>query len=303
MGTDFSRAASEIIQHSEMLQTIGIRTISLVHVLNLRDLSRVETFSIEDLEAKLEMEKVKLEGKGFEVVAQMIYGFPHIELERVCQETGAGLLVIGSHGRTSPLSKIGGVTADVLQNIKIPVLEIPLRRKITGQEGFYGANYYEYELIMKRLEKAEPEWEMKCKTLTDHVLVPTDFSDFSEHAFQWIKNQNIAMPKVTLLHIQDEVKMDKHLKHKLEEFNKIDSARLTRIKDSFHVSHPETDIDFQLIYGKPTQAILDYIQTNNVSLTVMGSQGRGFWSGVFIGSVSFQVARNSSSNVLIVPIQ
>lgn len=155
---------------------------------------------------------------------------------------------------------------------------------------------------MKELEKVEPDWQIKCQSLTDHILMPTDFSDFSEGAFQWIKNLTVKLPKITLLHVQDETKISKHLKDRLDEFNKIDAERLNRMKDSFLESHPETQIDFEIKYGKPTQVILNYIKEKNITLTVMGSQGRGFFEEIFIGSVSHQVTRNSRSNVLIIPI-
>jgi len=40
---------------------------------------------------------------------------------------------------------------------------------------------------------------------------------------------------------------------------------------------------------------------NGYSLIVLGSQGRGFFNEIFIGSVSHQVARQSDVSVLLVP--
>lgn len=303
IGTDFSKAVSQIINNSGMFKTLGINKISLIHVLNLRDMNLVKADSIEEIEQKLTDQKTYLEHKGFDVNAEIIYGVPYIELERKRKETGAGLIIIGSHGKTSSSSKIGGTIADILQNIKSPVLIIPLKKTKSLPEEFSVKSLYEYEQIMRQFEKQEPDWELKSNTLVDHVLITTDFSDFSEEAFQWIKNQDIKMHKVTLLHVQDEVKIGKHLEHKLDEFNRIDTERLLRITDSFSTNHPETDIKFEIIYGKPTKVILDYIKENNITLTVMGSQGRGFFSEIFIGSVSHQVARNADSNVIIIPIE
>lgn len=302
IGTDFSKAISEIINNSELFKSIGIEKITLIHVLNLRDIIMIEKFSIEGLEKKLEEQKNILISKGYEVNSELIYGIPHIELEKKRKETNADLIVVGSHGRTSSSSTIGGTIADVLQNMKAPVLVIPLKKNETETEEFPGKNLYQYELIMKQLEEQEPDWDLKCNKLTEHVLITTDFSDFSEEAFQWVKNLSVKLPKLTLLHVQDEVKIGKHLEHKLDEFNKIDTERLIRLKDSFKNVHPETDVNFELIYGKPTQTILKFIKENNISLTVMGSQGRGFFDEIFIGSVSHQVARNANSNILIVPI-
>ncbi len=302
LGTDFSKAVSEIIDNASIFKTIGIEKISLIHVLNLRDRILVEQFSLEGLEEKLSLQKELLQNMGFEVNTELVYGIPHIELERMRKNMGAGLIIIGSHGRTSASSTIGGTIADILQNLKAPVLVIPLKKEKTEVDEFPGRNLYQYEQIMQQLEKQEPDWDLKCNTLVDHILLPVDFSDFSEKAFQWIKNQPVQLPKVTILHVQDEVKIGKHLADKLEEFNTIDSERLSRLTASFKSDHPETDIEFKLIYGRPTQEILKMIKENNITLTVMGSQGRGFFAEIFLGSVSHQVARHSNSNVMIVPI-
>ena len=302
LGTDFSKAVAKIIEHSDMFKTIGIEKITLVHVLNLRDVALVEQFTLDGLEQKLEKQKELLQQKGFEVSSELIYGIPHIELEKKRKETGAGVTIVGSHGRTSASSTIGGTIADVLQNLNAPVLVIPLEKIENRDEEMPGENFFQYEQIMRQLEKQESDWDLKSPALPDHVLLPTDFSDFSEEAFQWIKSQKIKIPKLTLLHVQDEVKIGKHLEHKLEEFNKIDADRLTRLKNSLLETHPETTVEIRVDYGKPNRLILDFIRQNEVSLTVMGSQGRGFFEEILIGSVSHQVARKADSNVLIVPL-
>lgn len=302
LGTDFSKAVATIIDHAEVFKTIGIQKISIIHVLNLRDVVMAEKFTVEGLEKKLETQKQQLQQKDFEVHAELIYGIPYIELEKKRQELGAGLTIVGSHGRTSSSSTIGGTIADVLQNLQAPVLVLPLEKLEKAGDEIVGKNFFQYEYIMRELEKQEPDWELKSAKIIDHVLLPVDFSDFSEEAFQWIKNQQVKTPRLTLMHVQDEVKIGKHLEHKLEEFNRIDTERLNRLKESFHSAHPETKIDISLEYGKPAKTILDFIKNNNVSLTVMGSQGRGFFEEIFIGSVSHQVARKANANVLIVPI-
>lgn len=302
VGTDFSNAFSSILKNAAMLKTIGIKKISLVHVINLRDVIMVEQFTIDGLEKKLAEQKSFLENLGIETEAELLYGIPFIELEKKRQKSGAGVIIIGSNGRTSSSSKIGGTTADILENLKAPVLVITLRKEQHDPEDFHDKNLYQYENIYQQLEKHEPEWEVKCSSVVDHVLLPTDFSDFSENAFQWIKKLPVKIPKLTLLHVQDEVKIGSHLEHKLDEFNKIDSARLIRIKEAFIASHPETPVDYKIIYGKPKEVIINFIKKENVTLTVMGSQGRGFFEEIFIGSVSHQVARNADANILIVPL-
>jgi len=102
-----------------------------------------------------------------------------------------------------------------------------------------------------------------------------------------------------LLHIQDKTKIDKHLKHKLEEFNKIDTERLEMYKKVL-IEKGAEDIQIKITYGIPTKEILDEAK-NDYSLIVMGSQGRGFVEEIFVGSVSHNVVRNANISVLLVP--
>lgn len=110
------------------------------------------------------------------------------------------------------------------------------------------------------------------------------------------------MPKVMLMHVQDEVKIGKHFQDKLTDFNRIDTERLKRLSDTLKANHPESEIDTLLEYGKSTQVILNYIKHNRVTLTVMGSQGKCSIREMFLGSVSHQVAGHSDSHVLIIPL-
>jgi nucleotide-binding universal stress UspA family protein len=137
--------------------------------------------------------------------------------------------------------------------------------------------------------KCEP---VGCNPL-NHVLFPTDFSDNAEHAFAYVKKiAKCGAKQVTLLHVQDKGKIDRHLKDRLEEFNKIDTERLERLKD----------IRIELPYGSPKKEIIDHTRLGDVSLVVMGSQGRGFIGEIFLGSVSHAVARHSEVPVLLVPL-
>jgi len=105
---------------------------------------------------------------------------------------------------------------------------------------------------------------------------------------------------VTLLHVQDKTKIDRHLKQRLEEFNRIDQERLERLRDEL-TRQGATSVDIEIPYGSPTQEILRLAAEDEDTLIVMGGQGRGFIREVFPGSVSHNVARYAAVPVLIVP--
>lgn len=104
---------------------------------------------------------------------------------------------------------------------------------------------------------------------------------------------------VTLLHVQDKTKIDKHLKDKLDEFNRIDTERLEMLKERL-IKKGATNVELKIAYGNPTQEILNESK-NGYTLIVMGSQGRGFIEELFLGSVSHNVTRSADVSVLLVP--
>ena len=280
-GTDLSPASDKLIECAFNYKNLGIARITLVHALGLKHIQAFEDMLRQGVEEKLGMQKKKLEEQDFEVDTRVVKHLPKDEFRSLAKDIDAALIIIGTHGISLTKALIGSTATELLHNITHPLLLMALKT-VETDDG-----------------KKE---ELFCRKLTGRILFPTDFSDTAEAAFQWIKNREAPLPKLTLLHVQDEVKIGKYLKDKLEEFNRIDGERLGRLKKSFNEAHPETDIEIVIDYGKPRKVILNYIKENEVCLTVMGSQGRGYIPEFFLGSVSHQVARNSGSNVLFVPL-
>ena len=137
--------------------------------------------------------------------------------------------------------------------------------------------------------------------LSGEILFATDFSDNSYRAFDFLKGIiSAGKNKVTLFHVQDKTKIGKRLKDKLEEFNRIDSQRLDMMKKDLKEKGSK-EIDTKIVYGIPTKEILEEAK-NNYALIVMGSQGRGFFKEIFLGSVSHNVVRNANISVLLIPV-
>jgi len=102
------------------------------------------------------------------------------------------------------------------------------------------------------------------------------------------------------MHVQDKTKIDKHLSHKLDEFNKIDAERIEMLRERL-AKKGASRIQMKIPYGIPTAEILDEAATGNYSLIVMGSQGKGYIREIFLGSVSHNIARNARVSMLLIP--
>lgn len=280
LSTDLSKASDKLIDCASEYRLLGIKKITLMHALGLKHIQAFEDIMRKGVDEKLEEQKKRLEEQGFDVHTEVKPGIANEELEKLAKELDAALIIVGTHGISLTKAVIGSTASEIILNMKYPVLLV----------------------VMKGIETKEgEECELYCNQFIDHILLPTDFSDSVEQAYQWLKAREVKLPKLTLMHIQDEVRIQKHLEHKLEEFNRIDTERLQRLKSDFQEAHPETQVDTVIDYGKPVEKILDFVKDNEVCLTVMGSQGRGFISRVFLGSTSHEVARHSDSNVLLVP--
>ncbi len=281
VATDLSEASERVICALGTLKALGMRQAVLIHCFNIRDVGSLADRMMEIARPSFERQKKILEDQGFDVTAKMVLGLPKIEINRQADKHDCSLVVVGSTGDTMAGEiLLGGVASAVIHSATRPVLI--LRLNLAGEEG----------------RKECEEWA--CDSLR-HVLFPTDFSDNSEHAFSYVKKiAECGAKRITLLHVQDKARIDKHLKERLAEFNETDTARLNRLKDDLEQSGTK-DVRIKIPYGSPKKEILERIREDNVSLVVMGSQGRGFIGEVFLGSVSHAVTRQAAAPVLLIP--
>lgn len=273
--TDLSRASDHVVGCLSALRALGAEEVTLLHCLGIRHLDELQHLLQPVVQPRLNAQKAALEKQGYRVRAELAAGLPKFEINRIAAERCSSLVVVGSHGNTmSGEIRLGGVASEVIHNARNPVLLV--RLAITTIED-------------------QTKCEVACVGMMDHVLFPTDFSDNAEHAFATAKELIRGGAKqLTLLHVQDKEKLGSHLADRLPEFDRLDRERLERMTKDLG------KVDYELTYGHPASEIIARAG-QGISLIVMGSQGRGFVSEVFLGSVSHQVARRAPVSVLLVP--
>jgi len=106
--------------------------------------------------------------------------------------------------------------------------------------------------------------------------------------------------RISLLHVQDQTRIEKHLRDRLEEFNAIDTERLEMLKSTL-ISKGAREVDILLKYGMPVNQILKVSKEDDYSFILMGSQGRGYVKESFLGSVSNNIVRRAALPVLLIP--
>lgn len=277
VATDLSEASDRVVCALESLKSWGTREAVLVSCFNIRDVGALAPGLMELSKPAFEKQKKALERMGYAVTAKMVLGLPQIEISRQAEEHDCSLIVVGSHGHSfSKDILLGGTASAVVHNATRPVLIL-------------------------RLNGQDPDQEEAACNCLGHVLFPTDFSDNAERAFSTLRKiVESGARRVTLLHVQDREKIERHLKDKLGIFNEIDRGRLERLKAEL-VSLGAQDVGIEILYGNPKKEVVDRANRPDISLVVMGSQGRGYLEEIFLGSVSHEMARRSKAPLLLIP--
>ena len=240
------------------------------------------SYSVHRLEQSLQCQKDILRRQGYAVEARTVSGDLIGEINRTAMDEDCSAIVVGARARAMVSDFLfSGIADDVIHYAQKPVLVIRLEDE--SIEGGAGA------------EAAEPD-------LCSHVLFPTDFSDNAGIAFDYVIGlATRGARKITLVHIQDKARISPHLDDRLDEFNKIDAERFQRMK-SIIQRESKAEVETVIRYGSPVVEIIRLVSERDVTLVVMGNQGRGFVQELFLGSVSNNIARLSPSSVLLIPM-
>jgi len=282
IASDGSEATDHMMDCAKDLVRLGARQATLVHVFHVRNVGGLYEQLKQSMLPRLEAQRKILEEAGLQVKVETPVGIPFVEINRLAVERRADLIVLGSLGASLIGDVLLGSTAySVIRTAAIPVLLI-------------------------RIEVAEGTTDgarcrALCAGLFRHILFPTDFSDTAERALaclEYIARE--TRPEVTLLHVQDQTKIERHLKHKLDEFNEIDTRRLEGVKARLE-QEGATRVHVDIPYGRPNAVILDRAGANDFTLILMGSNGRGAVKELFLGGVANNVARYAPLPVLFVP--
>jgi len=287
IASETSPAAKKMLYCLNGLKKLGAKECIIMKCFNPDEISvEISNFIIDILREDLEKQKAVMVSQGYSVETRLVSGCMRTELNCMAEREECSLVVAAAPDQ-SMLGEylFGGTAHDVIHYAVKPVL---LLRVPVGQD----EECADPAEAFKALEQCD---------LTEHILYATDFSDNAWRAFEYVvKMVESGVKKVTIVHVQDMVKINPHLISRVAEFNEIDAARLQELKKIL-MQKGCADVDIHLLYGIPAVEILQLIRERKATMTVMGSQGRGFVNEFFLGSVSQNVARHSSSSVLLVP--
>jgi nucleotide-binding universal stress UspA family protein len=269
--SDMSPSSDAIIKCIGNLKKYGTKECTLLQCISTQEISSLAfSYSTSIIEHILEEKKIQLEGIGFKVKTKIVSDFPKKVVNKIAMEGNYSVVVVGEveHSRAGEIL-FDRLTYGVIHTSEKPVLIIRLvMDEKKGQHQVKAAKY----------------------KLDDHILFPTDFSENADHAFEYLKKMiSDGIKKVTIMHVEEGRETSNYQKLEVlkKELSKYNDVRIDLVEDS----------------GNPTKKILEVINEKNISLVVMGSQGRGFIKELFVGSVSHDIARHANASVLLVPFK
>jgi len=148
----------------------------------------------------------------------------------------------------------------------------------------------------------------------DHILVPLDLHDNAEPVVAWAALiARTFHSSLTLFHVNEIIEPLKH--HPISQSEPIlgKTADLEAWRNTYQQSVQtaftrltqqhcsDLSVTTEMVEGRASSKILDYLTAQPAQLIVMGTHGRPWYQRVVIGSTAETVLRSSSCPTLIVP--
>jgi nucleotide-binding universal stress UspA family protein len=293
LATDFSAPAQRAYAYAARLATALRARVVILNVLEappgLDPEFPVNAVYLQQLlsESKLEMGRLVrvAEENGLRPEPRQVPGDPAACISKIAQEANATLIVMGTHGRTGWNRLLLGSAAEkVVREAPCPVLTV-------------------------RVTESEEPGEFPARVRLNRLLVPIDFSECAQEAFEFAAmlarklgvgvrlvhaSEPAAYPlDFKLLHVSDEKALQARVRERLQELVSV-------LKDNGITAESVCEL------GTPTEVILTQTEgrpaerVEPADAIVMGTHGRRGLGHLALGSVAEFVVRRVACPVLTV---
>jgi nucleotide-binding universal stress UspA family protein len=140
----------------------------------------------------------------------------------------------------------------------------------------------------------------------ERILYPTDFSDVSKKALDYIKQLKEGGAKeVTILHVLDERGIDAAARYAPGSSVEVEKKMREEAGQEIRSIEEELKergfkVDARITIGIPLREILNIEGSEAISVIVIGSHGKSNLEEMLLGSVSEKVIRKCKSPVLVI---
>ena len=138
------------------------------------------------------------------------------------------------------------------------------------------------------------------------ILYPTDFSDVSKRAMDFVKQlKDAGSEEVIILHVIDKSSLNALAMYTSKDFLKIEKGWEEKAEEDMRLLEKELKekgfkVKARIEEAIPFREILRVEEEEDVSLIVIGSHGLSNIQEMFLGSVSEKVIRGAKKPVLVV---
>lgn len=139
------------------------------------------------------------------------------------------------------------------------------------------------------------------------IVVPTDFSDMSDHALSYARTLADSLgASLHLVHVFDDPYGNALVAEmSASVYESMRATEMTQARRRLLRRLPPTDRkqfhgSTAIVTGTPAEAIVDYATDRGMDLIVMGTHGRSGFAHLLLGSVAEQVVRTAKCPVLTV---
>jgi nucleotide-binding universal stress UspA family protein len=277
VGVDFTPGGRAVLESLGSLRALGTRSVTLVHAVHVPYGAAGIADDTGPSLRQLDEARGSIAGLGLEVDVIALPTDPARALHEVAASRGANLIVVGSRGQSYATEAfVGNTVWEVARETRLPILV--LRIEPGGPESAGAAHL-----------PAGP---------IHHVLHPTDFSETSGHAFDLVESlaRHGAVASFSLLHVRSQIEEARTGRTT----EGADRERLEAMAERLRSAGAES-VTLADPSGAPHVEISRAADTHPGTVIVMGTHGRGWVSGAFVGSVSRDVVRHGRHAVLLVP--
>ncbi|MDR9410317.1 MAG: universal stress protein [Balneolaceae bacterium] len=267
LALDLSPSSDDLVQGMADLKEIGINKVTLFTVVTKDYPNGHEKFDREDYESRLSEYAEFLENKGLDTewVLKVEKGaYAPTEILSSMEEVVADILVIGNKGHTLLADMLlGSVASEVIHRADVPLL------------------------LLRISDKPGKGQVSICKNVQQDILLSIDFSEAGDYAMQVFEQEELLESSVTVLNVQTMPREGEP--DKLQE--RVDYLKRIGVRE----------VQSETRHGNIWIEITEYADKNDMSMILMGSQGKGYVEDVFIGSNSLRVARHTSKPLMLIP--
>ncbi len=187
-------------------------------------------------------------------------------ISKTAAEEKASLICMGAQGKGLIEGMLlGSVSTEVLRHGHTDLLIIRHKILDEGKDG---------------------DTERFCRDMFSRVLLTTDFSPAAQRAISAVKDLT-GVREILLVHVIS----------KEDDFDEA-AKRLNLLREE--LAGQDRKITVHVLMGHSAQEILSLAKSQDVSLIMMGSQGKSWSRQIRVGSTTFDVARLALSPVMVI---